>query len=62
MVSPASPLPAQRVEVTAVTGICICTHYRTEHDEHGNCLASDLFGEPCDCPGYEPDEEEDDET
>ncbi|AVJ50260.1 hypothetical protein I5J36_gp44 [Mycobacterium phage Mendokysei] len=61
MVPPASPAGPLGVAVHAVSGICICTHYRGEHDEHGDCLATDLFGDPCDCPGFEPEPDEDDD-
>lgn len=39
--------------------LCICAHYGIEHDDRGRCLALDLFGDECDCPGYEPDTDED---
>lgn len=43
---------------------CICTHYGIEHDmrQIGQpCQARDLFGEPCDCFGYEPDPDHQDD-
>ncbi|AHY26961.1 hypothetical protein SEA_NAIRB_45 [Mycobacterium phage Nairb] len=58
MVPPTSALPPFRVGGPPVTGQCICTHYATEHNAEGQCLARDLFGDLCDCPGFEPEPDE----
>ena len=41
--------PANRADV-----LCTCTHYGIEHDVSARCQADDLLGQPCDCPGYNP--------
>lgn len=50
-----------------VSGCALCPHYQSEHDElwlGGGCRVRYYYGpvyERCQCPGFEPNEDEDDE-
>jgi hypothetical protein len=36
--------------------ICTCTHKDGQHAQDGPCTGQDSYGQPCECPGLEPDQ------
>lgn len=40
--------------------LCTCKHVDSEHPESGPCRAEDSYGQPCECPGLEPSQYEND--